>query len=133
MADSLSNPSASRKACVALEFTHFLAPVDDTGTPTARKMALHADACAPFGFGFAESSLRSKLLRRISPLRENSMRKIIPRVNRRGDRLTCIKKSAFSLMHSLEALAQAQPNTRKENAPSWAHLHLHAVRLLKQC
>ena len=26
-----------------------------------------ADACAPFGFGFAESSLLSKLLRHISP------------------------------------------------------------------
>ena len=31
----------------------------------------------------------------VSPLRENSMRKFLPRINRRGDRLACMKKSAL--------------------------------------
>ena len=114
----LLRPLRRRKRCIV---AHYHAPT----TPRL------ADACAPFGFGFAESSLRSKLLRRISPLRENSMRKTLPRINRRGDRLACTKKSAFPFMHSTVALPQADTNTRRENAPSWTHPRLHAVRVLK--
>ena len=33
-------------------------------------------------------------------------------------------------MHSSEARPTACANTRRENAPSWAHLHLHAVRTM---
>ena len=51
--------------------------------------------------------------------------------NRRGDRLTCIKKSALPSMHSIEALPQAYRNTRRENAPSWTQLRLHAVPEVK--
>ena len=40
------------------------------------------------------------------------------------------KKSAFSFMHSVEALPQAGLNTRRENAPIQAHFHLHAVQTL---
>ena len=34
-------------------------------------------------------------------------------------------------MHSTEARPKACANTRRENAPSWAHPHLHAVRTMK--
>ena len=47
------------------------------------------------------------------------------------DHLLYIKKERISFMHSTEARPKACANTRRENAPNWAHPHLHAVRTLK--
>ena len=45
----------------------------------------------------------------------------------------CIRRGAFSPMHSTVALQQAIQNTRRENAPDWTHLRLHVVLDLKCC